>query len=107
VIDGCSELCIDTIPGIPTYIELECKNEKNIKKIAKLFGFKFADAQFGAYDKQYVDYYGMTKDDINLTIPSLTFKNIDKELKNYIKKNHNLINKIKKDQLQLIKLLHI
>jgi hypothetical protein len=31
--------------------------------------------------------YGMTKDDINLIIPSLTFKNIDKELKNYIKKS--------------------
>jgi hypothetical protein len=39
----------------------------------------------------------MTKDDINLTIPSLTFKNIDKELKNYIKKNYNLINKVKKN----------
>ena len=102
-IDGCSELCIDTIPGIPTYIELECKNEKNIKKVAKLFGFNFEDAKFGAYDQQYVDYYGMTKDDVNLMIPSLTFKNIDKELKKYIKKNHDLLKEVKKDQLELIK----
>jgi len=99
----CHEIAIDYIPGIPTYIELECKNEKSIKKIAKLLNLDMAKAEYEAYYKQYVDYYGMNKDDINKIIPSLTFKNIDKELKNYIKKNNNLLQQTKKFQLDLIK----
>ena len=29
-INGCPEIAIDTLPGIPTYVELDCKNEKEI-----------------------------------------------------------------------------
>ena len=45
----------------------------------------------------------MKKEDINNLISSLTFKNIDKELKNYVKKNHDLLKKVKKENLELIK----
>jgi hypothetical protein len=44
----------------------------------------------------------MIKDDINQNISSLTFKNIDKELKPYIKKNQDLLKKIKKSHLDFI-----
>jgi len=35
IIRGCAEIAIKSIPGIPTYVELECKNDKKIKKIDK------------------------------------------------------------------------
>ena len=102
-IGDCLEIAIDSIPGIPTYVELECKNEKEIKKIAKLLDLDFSKIEYGAYDKQFVDYYGMKKEDINNNISSLTFKNIDKELSKYIKINKDLIKTVKKDHLDLIK----
>ena len=30
--NNCHEIAIDIVPGLPTYIELECKNENSIKK---------------------------------------------------------------------------
>ena len=101
-INGCPEIAIDTIPGIPTYVELECNNEKEIKKVAKLLNLDINKAEYGAYDKQFLDYYGILKDDINDNISSLTFKNIDKELKKYIKINHDLLKNVKKESLELI-----
>ena len=99
----CLEIAIDSIPGIPTYVELECKNEKEIKKVAKLLDLDFSKIEYGAYDKQFVDYYGMKKEDINNSISSLTFKNIDKELSKYIKINKDLVKTVKKEHLELIK----
>jgi len=99
----CLEIAIDSIPGIPSYVELECKNEKEIKKIAKLLDLDYSKIEYGAYDKQFMDYYGIKKDDINSAISSLTFKNIDKELKSHMIKNNDLLKKVKKDHLELIK----
>ena len=45
----------------------------------------------------------MKKEDINNAIASLTLQNIDKELKNYIKRNNDLLQKVKKENLELIK----
>jgi adenylate cyclase class 2 len=98
-INGCPEIAIDTLPGIPTYVELECKNEKEIKKIAKLLGFDMKDAKYGPYVNQFIDYYGVNIDTEN--VPSLTFNNIDKELKP--KKNNQLLKSMKKNHLELIK----
>jgi len=98
----CLEIAIDSVPGIPSYVELECKSEKEIKRVAKLLDLDYSKIEYGAYDKQFVDYYGMLKEDINNAIASLTFKNIDKELKNYIKINKILLNQTKKDHLELI-----
>lgn len=99
----CLEIAIDTIPGIPTYVELECKNEAAIKKVAKILELDYSKAEYGAYDKQFVDYYGVDKNNINDVISSLTFSNIDKELQPYIKKNKELLLKVKSNQLKLIK----
>ena len=99
----CLEIAIDTIPGIPTYVELECKNEAAIKKVAKLLELDYSKAEYGPYDKQFVDYYGVDKNNINNIISSLTFSNIDKELQPHIKKNKDMLLKVKNDQLKLIK----
>lgn len=99
---NCLEIAIDSIPGIPTYVELECKNEKEIKKVAGLLGLDYSKIEYGAFDKQFADYYGLTKEQLNEKISSLTFKNIDKELSKFIKKNKDLLKKCKKDHLDLI-----
>jgi adenylate cyclase class IV len=62
---GCLEIAIDSIPGIPTYVELECKNEKEIKRVAGLLGLNYSKIEYGAFDKQFADYYGLTKEQLN------------------------------------------
>jgi adenylate cyclase class IV len=98
----CLEIAIDSIPGIPTYVELECKNEKEIKRVAGLLGLDYSKIEYGAFDKQFADYYGLTKEQLNEKVSSLTFRNIDKELSKFIKKNRDLLKKCKKDHLDLI-----
>ena len=102
-IAGCSEIVIDTVPGIPTYIELECNSEENIKKLAKKLGLDYSKANYGAFDKQFVQYYGLYANQINNKISMLTFKNIINELKPYLKKNKELLKNIAKEQLLLYK----
>jgi adenylate cyclase class IV len=104
-LNGCPEIAIDTLPGIPTYVELECKNETEIKRIAKLLEFNMKDAKYGPYVQQYIDYYNANID--SESYPVLTFNNIDKELN---PKSHPLdqrqkdfLQKIKKQNLDLIK----
>ena len=104
-IKGCNEIAIDTIPGIPTYVELECKNEKNIKSLAKKLDLDYSKAEFGAYDKQFVDYYGLTKIELNDKVSSLTFKNVVNELKPFIRKNKDLLKKVSIEQLKIYKKL--
>ena len=98
----CLEIAIDSIPGIPTYVELECKNEKEIKRVAGLLGLDYSKIEYGAFDKQFADYYGLTKEQLNEKVSSLTFRNIGKELSKFIKKNRDLLKKCKKDHLDLI-----
>ena len=93
-INDCPEIAIDTLPGIPTYVELECINENKIKKICKLLDFNFNDAKYGSYVNQYIDYYNINIDDGNY--PELTFKNIDKELNPIQKSQKDFLIKLKK-----------
>ena len=109
-INGCPEIAIDTIPGIPTYVELECKNEAEIKRVAKLLGFDMKNAKYGPYVNQYIDYYDINIDDSIITIPSLTFKNIDKELLEYLKlkkktMNTERLNNLKKNKNEQLLLM--
>jgi adenylate cyclase class IV len=99
-VNGCPEIAIDTLPGIPTYVELECKSENEIKKVSKLLGLNMKDAKYGSYVNQYIDYYNIN---INTNqYPNLTFKNIDKQL-NPDKSLISFLMNMKKNNLELIK----
>ena len=100
-INGCPEIAIDTLPGIPTYVELECKTENEIKRVAKLLGFDYKDVKFGPYVNQYIDYYNANIDDPKY--PKLSFRNIDKELIPSTKKQKDFLLEIKKRNIDLIK----
>ena len=96
--NGC-EIAFDCIPGIPMYVEIECKTEQNLNKVIKLLNLDKYDKLYGAYGKCFVDYYGMAETEINNDISRLTFKNIKKEITPYIHKNKELLSKISKEHL--------
>jgi len=93
------EIAFDCIPGIPMYVEIECKTEQNLNKVIKLLDLDNYTKLYGAYGKCYVDYYGMAETEINNDISRLTFQNIKKEITPYIHKNKELLNKIAKEHL--------
>ena len=103
-IDIC-EIAFDCVPGLPMYVEIECKTERNLNKAIKLLDLDKYEKRYGAYGKTYVEYYGMTETEINNEINSLTFENIEKELKPYIHKNEELLSRIAKEHLKTYKKL--
>ena len=101
------EIAFDCIPGLPMYVEVECKTERNLHKAIKLLDLGQYEKRYGAYGKTFVEYYGMAETEINNDIKSLTFENIEKELKPYIHKNEELLSKIAKQHLATYKKLKI
>lgn len=67
------EICIDTWPWIPTFIEIEGLSEKEVWDTAEKLGFKKSDAKFGSVDTTYQYYYGIDTDTVNLHTPKISF----------------------------------
>lgn len=86
------EIIFADIPGIPTYMEVDCTNENNLNKLVKLLQLDESKKRFGAYGNQYEEYYGINKNVLNDSTPSLTFKNIMSEI--HPKKNIELLEKM-------------
>jgi adenylate cyclase class 2 len=98
-IDECSEIVIDTVPGIPTYVEIECDNETIIKKISNKLGFDFKNGKFGSFIEQYSDYYGVPSDNFNNgIIKQLTFTSIVDDINSSVIHNLDKLKKIAKLQ---------
>lgn len=70
------EICIDTWPWLPTFIEIEGPSEDAVWQVAAELGFKKSDAKFGSVDTTYQHYYGIDTDVVNLHCPEISF-NID------------------------------
>lgn len=99
------EITFDTLPGLPTYMEVDCTSEENLNQIIKLLNLDESKKRFAGFDYTYMEYYDIPRDTINRNTPSLTFANIQNEIKptknielfQKICKQHNLIaEKIKK-----------
>lgn len=67
------EICIDTWPWIPTFIEVEGPTEDSVWDTAKKLGFSKAQAKFGSVDTTYQHYYGIDTDTVNLHTPEILF----------------------------------
>lgn len=93
------EITFDTIPGIPTYMEIDCDSEKKLNELIKLLDLDKNKMRFGAYDRTYNEYYGIEREVINDQTPLLTFKNILTEIKPI--KNQELLVKIASEQREL------
>lgn len=71
VLDG-NEITIDTWPWIPSFIEIESKNEKSLKKIVKKLGLNFENALHGSVENAYQKDFDVTDDEID-SWESITF----------------------------------
>lgn len=67
------EICIDTWPWIPTFIEIEGPTEESVWDTAKKLGFEKTQAKFGSVDTTYQHYYGIETDVVNLHTPEILF----------------------------------
>ena len=86
------EIVFDYVPGLPMYMEIDCTSEDKLNKMIEILDLDKSKMRFGAFDATYEEYYGIAKDTINHNTPSLTFKNILKEIKP--KKNLELLKQI-------------
>jgi adenylate cyclase class 2 len=95
------EITIDILPGLPLYMEIDCTSEENLNKIIKLLGLDDKNKRFGAFDKTYNEYYGIETDVINDKTESLSFGNIENEIKPI--KNLDLFSELSKLNKELDK----
>ena len=70
---GDVEICIDTWPWLPTFIEIEGPSEKSVWDTADKMGLKREKAKFGSVDSTYRHYYGVDEDIVNLHTPKILF----------------------------------
>ena len=94
---GCKEIVFDSYGGIRTYMEIDCHNEKSLKKIANLLGYKLEDHNKKGLTDIYFETYGIKR---NRKKGELTFKNAKKILGPLITKNKKLFTEILKNQLK-------
>lgn len=67
------EICIDTWPWIPTFMEIEGPTEESVWATAKKLGLNKSQAKFGSVDTTYQHYYGIDLDTVNLHTPEILF----------------------------------
>lgn len=71
---GPVEICIDTWPWIPTFMEIEGPSEELVWQTAEKLGLNKADAKFGSVDTTYRHYYGIETDVVNRQTPKIAFE---------------------------------
>lgn len=84
----CNEIAIDTIPGLATYVEIDCKSEDEVKRVAEILGFDFKDAHFGSFARTYEEVYGVDQKFVNDELPLLDFATVAEKIGPKVTKNH-------------------
>ena len=69
------EITIDTWPGLEPYVEIEGKNEDEVKAAATALGFDYLAAIFGPITLLYEKKLGISAEEINNQTPEITFEN--------------------------------
>lgn len=68
------EICIDTWPWIPTFVEIEGSSEELVWAAVEKLGLSREKAKFGSVDTTYQHYYGIDTDLVNLHTPKILFE---------------------------------
>jgi adenylate cyclase class 2 len=90
----CNEVTIDTIPGLPPYVEIDCNSEKAMFKVAHALGLKKGDEYYGPYGKTFEQLYGLDQKWIDDDLDRLDFKTFEERLKDHIIENKELFQKV-------------
>ncbi len=98
-----NEIVIDVIPGLPPYVEIEAPSEAKMIAICEKLGLSMENAKYGAYGKQFEEYYGIPQAVADNDVAEMRFETIDKHLKKHMKKNKALLAKVKKSNLAIYK----
>lgn len=98
-----NEIVIDVIPGLPPYVEIEAMSEAKMIAICEKLGLHMENAKYGAYGKQFEEYYGIPQTVADNDVAEIRFETIDKHLKKHMKKNKALLAKVKKSNLAIYK----
>lgn len=89
------EIVFDDMPGLPTYMEIDCVDEDSLNEMIDILGLDKTKMRYGSFGLTYQEYYGIEQNVINNT-PMLTFGNIENEL--LPEKNKELLKRIAKRQ---------
>ena len=96
-ISGCKEIVIDSYPGLPEYIEIDCHTENSLFCAADKLGIKIKkDHKNPSVTDMYWNLYGIPK--IKPCSEDLTFKNAMDVLGKLVTKNKSKFTKILKEQ---------
>lgn len=68
------EICIDTWPWLPPFMEIEGPTEDSVWDTAKKLGLSKSQAKFGSVDTAYAHYYGIEPDVFNYETPEVLFE---------------------------------
>jgi adenylate cyclase class IV len=97
---GCNEIAIDTIPGLATYVEIDCTSEEKVKETARALGFDPAQAHYGAFALTYEEVYGIPQKVVNEQTPVLTFESARESLGPHVTKNKDIFDSVLEQQLK-------
>lgn len=89
-IKGVHEITFDTWPGLPSWMEIDCSSKSVLDDVIKKLKAPKDKISHASSAVKYELYYGISQDKINTKTPSLTFKNIHKEIKPKKIKNYLL-----------------
>lgn len=75
------EVTFDELPGLPVYTEVDCKTKEALEKVIKMLKLNEENKRSGSYAKTYNEYYNFPAYVLNNHMPSITFANIEKEVR--------------------------
>jgi adenylate cyclase class 2 len=81
-----TEIELDTWPWIPSFIEIEAKDEGSLRETAKLLGLDFAHAMHGSVETAYQAVYDVSEEEID-NWPEIRFSTTPDSLESKRKKN--------------------
>lgn len=96
------EIVFDIWPGIPMYMEIEGTTGNDIDKIIKLLELDPSKKVIANGGEIFSKYWGITTAEINDLTPTLTFKDVKREMGDRIRKNYDLFNENLSTQEKLV-----
>lgn len=60
-----AEIELDTWPWIPSFVEVEAKNERQLKNIASMLGLDFSEALHGSVETAYQAVYDVSEEEVD------------------------------------------
>lgn len=96
------EIVFDIWPGIPMYMEIEGTTDSDINKMIKLLELDASKKVIANGGEIFSKYWGITTDEINDQTPTLTFKDVKREMGDCVRKNSDLFNENLSAQNKLV-----